>query len=102
MEGGQQLAGMLVFLTDVKALGLETTQGLKFTTAFYWDRTDAAREWSQRFFDLHGAMPTMVQAGVYSSTMAYLKAVKQAGTDASDGVRKALGEMTINDMFVQG
>src|SRR5699024_2993327 len=89
-------------LTDVKALGLETAQGLLFTSAFYWDRTDASRKWSQRFFDKHGAMPTMVQAGVYSAVTNYLKAIKQAGTDNADAVRKALGNMTIDDMFVSG
>lgn len=102
VQGGQQLAAMLMFITDVKALGLETAQGLKFTTAFYWNQSDASREWSKRFFDKHGAMPTMVQAGVYSATLSYLKAIKKAGTDASDAVRQALGNMTINDMFVSG
>ncbi|SDK79060.1 amino acid/amide ABC transporter substrate-binding protein, HAAT family [Modicisalibacter muralis] len=102
VEQGQQMAGMLVFLTDVKALGLETAQGLQFTTAFYWDRSDEARKWSQRFFEKHGAMPTMVQAGVYSATLSYLEAVKKAGTDDADAVREVLGDMTINDMFVQG
>ncbi|HLQ86234.1 MAG TPA: ABC transporter substrate-binding protein [Salinisphaeraceae bacterium] len=101
ITANQKLAGMLVFLTDVKALGLETAQGLQFTTAFYWDRTDEAREWSQRFFDEHGAMPTMVQAGVYSATLNYLKAVENAGTDDADAVRAALGELTISDMFVE-
>ncbi len=100
-QGGQQLAGMLVFINNIKALGLETTQGLQFTSAFYWDRDDASRKWSQRFFKQHHAMPTMVQAGVYSSVMSYLKAVKEAGTDNSDAVRAELGKMTINDMFVK-
>lgn len=102
VEQGQQLAAMLTFITDVKALGLETAQGLKFTTAFYWGRTDKSRQWSQRFFEKHGAMPTMVHAGVYSATLTYLKAVKKAGTDDADAVREVLGDMTINDMFVQG
>lgn len=100
--GGQQLAGLLVFLTHVKSLGLETTQGLQFTTAFYWDRTEASRKWSKRFFEKHDAMPTMAQAGAYSATLTYLNAIKKAGTDASDPVREVLGNMTINDMFVQG
>src|SRR5699024_358403 len=77
-------------------------QGLKFTTAFYWDRTEDSRQWSQRFYDRHGAMPSMDQAGAYSGTLTYLKAVKKAGTDRTDPVRKVLGNMTINDMFVQG
>ncbi|MDA3920290.1 MAG: ABC transporter substrate-binding protein [Salinisphaera sp.] len=97
---GQELAGMLVFLTDVKALGLKTAKGLEFTTAFYWDRDKASREWSKRFFKQHGAMPTMVQAGVYSAVTHYLQAVKAAGTDNSDAVRAQLGKMTLNDFFV--
>lgn len=100
VAGGQQLAALLMFITDVKALGLKTAQGLKFTTAFYWAQDKEARKWSKRFFEKHGAMPTMVQAGVYSATLSYLKAVKKAGTDDSDAVRKALGNMTINDIFV--
>ncbi len=102
VERGQQMAGMLVFITDIKALGLETAQGLQFTTAFYWDRTPEAREWSQRFIEKHDSMPTMVQAGVYSAVTSYLEAIKAVGTDDSDAVRAQLGEMTINDMFVQG
>lgn len=101
VQRGQKLAGMLVFLTDVKALGLDTAKGLQFTTAFYWDRNEASRKWSQRFFDEHGAMPTMVQAGVYSAVMHYLEAVKAAGTDDSKTVRAELGEMELNDFFVQ-
>lgn len=100
IQGGQQLASMLMFITDVKALGLKTAQGLNFTVAFYWDQDEAARKWSKRFFDKHGAMPTMVQAGVYSAVTSYLKAIKKAGTDNADAVRKVLGDMTINDMFV--
>ena len=98
---GQKMAGMLVFLTDVKALGLDTAKGLQFTTAFYWDRNDESREWSQRFFDKHGAMPTMVQAGVYSATMHYLEAIKAAGTDDADAVRAQLDQMELNDFFVK-
>jgi branched-chain amino acid transport system substrate-binding protein len=101
VQGGQQLAAMLMFLTDVKALGLDTAKGLKFTTAFYWDRTDESREWSKRYFEKHGAMPTMAQAGTYSSVLTYLKAVEEAGTDDADSVREVLGNMTINDMFVE-
>lgn len=101
IERGQKMAGMLVFLTDVKALGLDTAQGLQFTTAFYWDRNDESREWSQRFFDNHGAMPTMVQAGVYSAVMHYLEAIEAVGTDDADKVRAQLGDMKLNDFFVQ-
>jgi len=96
---GKQLVAFLIFLTDVKAMGLDLAQGLTFATAFYWDRTDATRKWSERFYEKHGAMPTMVQAGLYSAVSNYIKAVAEAGTDDSDVVRKKLGEMTINDFF---
>ncbi|HKJ94628.1 MAG TPA: ABC transporter substrate-binding protein [Gammaproteobacteria bacterium] len=100
VQGGQQMAGMLVFITDVKSMGLKVAQGLQFTSAFYWDRNEASRKWSKRFYDKHGAMPTMVQAGVYSAVTHYLEAVKEAGTDDADAVRAKLGDMTINDFFV--
>src|SRR5690606_10064676 len=73
VKGGQNLAGLLMFLTDVKALGLQTAQGLIFTTSFYWDRNDDTRAFSKRFMAGHGGKaPTMVQAGVYSSILHYL------------------------------
>lgn len=96
----QQLAAMLLFITDIKSLGLDTAQGLVFTSAFYSGRSDQSRAWTKRFFDRHKAMPTFVQAATYSAVLTYLKAVQAAGTDDPDAVRKALGEMTINDMFV--
>src|SRR5699024_457882 len=101
IQGGQQIVGMLVFISDVKSLGLKTAQGLQFTTAFYWDRNDASREWSQRYHDKTGSMPTMVQAGVYSAVRNYLKAIEAAGTDAADAVRAQLGEMEIHDFFAE-
>ena len=67
-QGGQSLAGLLIFITDVHALGLETAQGLVLTESFYWDLNDDTRAWSERFAEAHGgAKPTMVHAGVYSS-----------------------------------
>lgn len=99
---GQRLASLLIFLTDIKSIGLQTGQGLLTTTAFYWNRNDATRQWSERFFKAHGTMPTMVQASVYSAIHTYLEAVKKAGTDDSDAVRAQLGKMTINDFFVHG
>jgi branched-chain amino acid transport system substrate-binding protein len=82
---GQQLAGLLVFLSDVHALGLEVAGGLMLTTAFYWDHDDSARAWSKKFGERRGGrMPTMVQAGVYASISHYLKAVAEVG-DESDG-----------------
>ncbi|MBN8941708.1 MAG: ABC transporter substrate-binding protein [Rhizobiales bacterium] len=74
-QGGQKLAGLLVFITDVHALGLQTAQGLVLTESFYWDLNDDTRAWSKRFAAQRGgAMPTMVQAGVYSGVLHYLKA----------------------------
>ncbi|PZX13079.1 branched-chain amino acid transport system substrate-binding protein [Palleronia aestuarii] len=83
-QSGQQLAALLMFITDVHALGAETAQGLQLTEAFYWDQDDATRDWSARFEEMHGAKPTMVQAGVYSGVMKYLAAVEALGS-AEDG-----------------
>ncbi|MFC0218419.1 ABC transporter substrate-binding protein [Pseudochelatococcus lubricantis] len=77
VAGGQTLAGLLVFLSDVHALGLEAAQGLVLTEAFYWDQNDGTRAWSERFAARHGgSKPTMVHAGVYAGTLHYLKAVE--------------------------
>ncbi|MGR3510583.1 MAG: ABC transporter substrate-binding protein [Sulfitobacter sp.] len=97
-QAGQKLAALLMFANDVHALGPQTAQGLSLTEAFYWDQNDDTRAWSKRFMDTHGAMPNMVQAGVYSSTMAYLEAVKELGS-AEDGkaVVAKMKEMDITD-----
>ncbi|MFG1489391.1 ABC transporter substrate-binding protein, partial [Oceanospirillum sp. HFRX-1_2] len=99
VESGQKLAGLLVFLHDVKSLGLETTQGLQLTTGFYWDRTPETRAWSKRFYDETGSMPTMVHAGIYSSTMHYLNSVQRTGTDAAEAVLADMKKHPINDFF---
>ena len=84
VKGGQQFAGLLVFLTDVHALGLPIAQGLLLTESFYWDLNDRTRGFSKRFAKLHkGAMPTMGQAGVYSAVLHYLKAVEALKSDAT-------------------
>ena len=101
VKGGQKLAGMLVFITDVHALGLEKAQGMLLTTAFYWDMNDETRKWSQRFLQKEGRMPTMSQAGVYSTVTHYLKAVQAAGTDESEAVMKKMRETPVNDFFVK-
>lgn len=100
-QGGQQLAGLLLFDTDIHALGLEATQGMYLTTAFYWDRDEETRAFSKRFFDKVKIMPNMGQAGVYSSTLAYLKAVEAAGTDEAGPVMAKLKSMRVNDVFVK-
>jgi branched-chain amino acid transport system substrate-binding protein len=83
VKGGQQFAGLLVFLTDVHSLGLQVAQGLLLTESFYWDLNPQTRAWSQRFAKLHkGAMPTMGQAGVYAGVLHYLKAVEALKSDA--------------------
>ncbi len=96
---GQTVAGLLVWLTDVHALGLDVAQGLVLTNAFYWDRDDATREWSKRFFERMGRMPHMGDAGDYSSTMHYLKAIEAAGTDEAQAVMAKMREMPVNDFF---
>jgi branched-chain amino acid transport system substrate-binding protein len=100
-SGKQSLAGLLVYINDVHALGLKTTQGLLLTEAFYWDMNDETRAWSRRFFERMKKMPNMSQAGVYSSTLHYLKAVKAAGTDETSAVMKKMKEMPINDFFAK-
>ena len=97
----QTLAGLLVFITDIHALGLQVTQGMYVASGFYWDMNDETRKWSKAFFAKANKMPTMVQAGVYSSTLEYLRAVQAAGTDDADAVMKKLKEMKLNDVFVK-
>ena len=101
VEAGQAIAGLLVFDTDLKALGLETAQGLNFTTGFYWDYNDETREFAHRFYERHKAMPTMIQAGFYSAVTHYLKAIEATGTDDAATVRKWMGENRINDFFAK-
>lgn len=102
VSGGQSLAGMLVLLSDVKSLGLDTTAGLQFTVGWYWDHDDESREWTKRYLDNGGTTPTFPHAAIYSATTAYLKAVEAAGTDESDAVREAIGNKPIDDFFAKG
>jgi len=97
----QTLAGLLIFITDINSLGLETAQGMMLTTGFYWDRDDETRAWAKRFSALHKNMPTMGQAGVYSSLMHYFKAVDKAGTDESGAVMTTMKSLPVNDMFAK-
>jgi branched-chain amino acid transport system substrate-binding protein len=98
-KGGQQMAGLLVLITDVHGLGLPAAQGLLLTTSFYWDMDDKTREWSKRFFAKMNKMPTMWQAGVYSSVTNYLNAVKDSGTDDPLKVAAKMREKPIEDFF---
>ncbi|MBB4052733.1 branched-chain amino acid transport system substrate-binding protein [Devosia subaequoris] len=86
-QAGQALAGLLIFITDVHALGLETAQGLVLTEAFYWDLNDDTREWSARFSEeMGGSKPTMVHAGVYSAVTHYLKGVEATDSKETEAV----------------
>jgi branched-chain amino acid transport system substrate-binding protein len=89
VKGGQKLAALLLFLTDVKAIGLETAQGLNFTETFYWDMNDQTRAFSKKFADRmkSGAPPTMVQAGVYAGLLHYFKALEALGGNPHDGIK---------------
>jgi branched-chain amino acid transport system substrate-binding protein len=97
--GGQQMAGLLVLITDVHALGLKAAQGLLLTTSFYWDRDDQTRAWSKRFFAKLNKMPTMWQAGTYSAVTHYLQAIKATGTDEPLKVAAQMRATPVNDMF---
>jgi len=98
---GQQMAGLLVLITDVHGLGLKAAQGLLLTTSFYWDMDDRTREWSKRYFAKMNRMPTMWQAGVYSSVMNYLNAIKDSGTDEPLKVAATMREKPIEDFFAR-
>lgn len=97
----QTLAGLLMFITDVHSLGLKATQGMYLTTGFYWDRNDDTRAWSRRFFEKQRKMPTMVQAGQYSSVYNYLKAVKALNSDDTKKVMDYMKKTPINDFFAK-
>lgn len=103
-QAGQSLAGLLIFITDINALGLQTAQGLVLTEAFYWDLNDATRAWSARFAEQHGGkMPTMVHAGVYASVLHYLKAVEATGGKDSTAVIAKMKELPADDpLFGKG
>lgn len=102
VAGGQRLAGLLVFISDIHSLGLKTTQGLVVTESFYWDLNDETRAWSKKFMAANGGKaPTMVQAGVYSSVAHYLKAVKEAGSDDSTKVSEKIRALPINDFMTK-
>ena len=100
-KGGQQMAALLALITDVHSLGLPSAQGLLLTTSFYWDMDDKTREWSKRYFAKMNRMPTMWQAGVYSSVMVYLNAIKDAGTDDPLKVAAKMREKPIKDFFAR-
>lgn len=99
---GQSIAALLTFDNDVKTLGLNIAKGIKFTTGFYWDLNADTRKFSNRFYKVQKAMPSMVQAGFYSAVTNYLKAVQAAGTDEPNAVMAKIKSMPINDFFAKG
>jgi branched-chain amino acid transport system substrate-binding protein len=102
-QAGQALAGLLVFITDVNALGLDVAQGLVLTESFYWDLNDDTRAWSNCFAETAGQMPTMIHAGVYSGVLHYLKAVEATGGKEASAVVAKMKEMPTEDpLFGQG
>ncbi|PZA10588.1 ABC transporter permease [Rhodopseudomonas palustris] len=102
VAGGQKLAGLLMTLAEVHGLGLKAAQGLVLTEAYYWDRDDKSRQFAERFFKRTNRMPSMIQAGTYSATLSYLKAVKAAGTKDTEAVAKKLKELPVDDAFASG
>jgi branched-chain amino acid transport system substrate-binding protein len=101
VAAGQKLAGLLVFISDIHSLGLQTAQGLQLTESFYWDQDDQTRAWSKKFFDKMKKQPTMVQAGVYSATTAWLNAVKATNSVEAAVVVKKMKETPVNDFMTK-
>jgi branched-chain amino acid transport system substrate-binding protein len=101
-QGGQKMIALLQEITDTHALGAKAAQGLIVTDAFYWDMNDETRAFSKRFNDKVGHMPTMIQAGLYSATMHYLKAIEAVGTDEAPKVMAQMRSTPVNDFFAHG
>ena len=99
VQDGQRLVGLLVSVADVHSLGLKIAQGLRMTSAYYWDQNDATRAWAARFFNKTKRMPTMLQAGVYGALKHYLKAVQAVGGADADAVMAKMRETPINDFM---
>lgn len=102
VQGGQKLVGLLMFDTDVHAIGLQSAQGTYMTTASYWNMDGKTRAWSKKFFARTKVMPTMIHTGVYGSVLHYLKAIQAAGTDDPARVMAKMRELPIEDTFVHG
>ena len=101
VQGGQRLAGLLVFIADIRSLGLETAQGLMLTSAFYWDLNDETRAWSKRFAARYAKVPTMIHAGTYGAVTHYLKAIAAAGTDEAKAVVAKMKATPVNDFMTK-
>jgi branched-chain amino acid transport system substrate-binding protein len=99
VAGGQNLAGIVMFISDIHSLGLKLAQGLIITEAYYWDLNDRTRAFGKRFFERTKRMPTMNQAATYSATLHYLNAVKAAGTKDTKPVLAKMRETPVRDAF---
>lgn len=103
VAGGQKIIAPVMFLSDIHAMGLEQAQGIEFIDGFYWDRNDETRAFAKRFAARdNGAMPTSIQAGVYSGVAHYLKAIQAAGTDEAKAVAAKMRELPVDDFFTHG
>jgi branched-chain amino acid transport system substrate-binding protein len=100
-QGGQKMIALLMEITDTHALGIAAAQGLIVTDAFYWDMNEETRAFSKRFLEKVGRVPTMIQAGLYSATMHYLKAIEAIGTDEASKVMAQMRAMPIHDFFAR-
>lgn len=98
---GMNLAGLLVFINDIHALGVDATQGMYLTSGWYWDMDDESRKWAQRFNEKHKRMPSFLQAGDYSAASFYLRGVKETGTDDPDTIMKWMKSNRIKDFFAK-
>nr|WP_314355593.1 ABC transporter substrate-binding protein [uncultured Achromobacter sp.] len=96
-----RLAGMIMFINDIHAMGLPATQGMYLTDSWYWNASDATRAWAQKFFERRNAMPSSLQAADYSAALQYLRAVKATGTDDADRVLAFLRQNKLNDIYIK-
>lgn len=96
-----RLAGLVMFVTDIHALGLELTQNMYLADNWYWDQDAASRAWSRRYFEVMHKMPTGNQASAYSATLHYLQAVKATGSRDADVVMRQMKKMPVNDMYIK-
>lgn len=96
-----RLAGLIMFINDIHAMGLDAAQGLYLTDSWYWNTSDETRAWSQKFFERRKAMPSSLQAADYSAALQYLRAVKATGTDDADRVLAHMRENKLNDLYIK-
>lgn len=96
-----RLAGMIMFINDIHAMGLDTAKGMYLTDSWYWNASDETRAWAQKFYERRNAMPSSLQAADYSAAIQYLRAVKATGTDDADKVLAYLRDNKLNDVYIK-